>query len=166
MSATTRRRIAALARASQRRERLEADLRAEVEARKRERDALQARADELDARIAELDAIALDHRARITRMMTGEEPFSLDTFDACRRYLEIVDTQTREARAALDEQNAAIAAKDDEVAAARRAIALNRGRIDVCRKRAREMERVLEQIAMDAEDEAAEELTLARRRTA
>jgi type III secretion system HrpB7-like protein len=166
MSATPRRRIAALARASERRERMEADLRAELETRRREHAALQARADELLERLAELHAIAVDHRSRIARMMTGEEPFSLDSFDACRRYLDIVDHETREAQGALDEQHAAIAAKDEEVISARRAIAQNRGRIDVCRERVRDLERVLERIALDAEDEAAEELTLAKRRTA
>jgi type III secretion system HrpB7-like protein len=166
MSATTRRRIAALARASQRRERMEADLRAELDARRREHAALQARADELADRLMELHAITVDHRMRIARMMTGEEPFSLDSFDACRRYLDMIDAQTRETQGALDEQHAAMAAKDEEVVAARRAIAQNRGRIDVCRERVRDLERVLERIAADAEDEAAEELTLARRRSA
>jgi type III secretion system HrpB7-like protein len=160
---TTKRRIAALARASARRERMEADLRAALEARRRERAQLQAQADELAAQVAELDAIAFDHRSRIARMMTGEDPFSLDSFEACRRYLEIVDGKTREAQAALAERHAALAAKDDEVTHARRAIAMNRGRIDVCRQRMRDLERVLEQAALDAEDEAAEELVLARR---
>jgi type III secretion system HrpB7-like protein len=166
VSATTRRRISALARASERRERMEADLRAELEARRREHAELQARADDIAQQLMELHAITTDHRARIARMMTGEEPFSLDSFDACRRYLDIVDHEAREAQTALDAQHAAIATKDDEVIAARRAIAQNRGRIDVCRERVRDLERVLERIALDAEDEAAEELTLAKRRSA
>jgi len=160
---TVRRRVAALARASARRERLEPELRTALEARRSERLALQAQADDMALRLLELEALALDHRARITRMMTGEEPFSLDAFDGCRRYVDIIDTQRQEAEAALDAQRVLVAAKDDEMSAARREIALNRGRIDVCRKRVHELENLLEQAALEAEDEAAEELVLARR---
>lgn len=163
---TTKRRIVALERASQRRERKEPDLRAALEARRRERMAAQAQADEAAARVAQLEAVAADHRLRIARMMTGEARFSLDDFEACRRYLEIVDAQTAQALADLDAQRAAVAAKDAEADAARRAIALNRGRIDVCRARAKTLANVLEAAALDAEDEAAEEQTLARRRHA
>jgi type III secretion system HrpB7-like protein len=166
MSATTKRRIQALERASDRRERMEADLRAELESHRREYAHLQAHADELRMRIAELEAIASDHRARIARMMTGEAPFSLDAFDGCRRYLDIIATQARDTQAELEAQHEALAAKDEDIAAARRAIAQNRGRIDVCRERVRDLQRVLERVALDAEDEAAEELTLAKRRMA
>jgi chromosome segregation ATPase len=160
---TNRRRIAALSRASARRERMEADLRAALDALRRELAQLQAHADELKARVSELEAIAFDHRSRIARMMTGEEPFSLDMFEACRRYLDIIDARTREACDALDAQHAAIVAKQADTQQAQRAIAVNRARIDLCRKRARDLEQVLEQAALDAEDEAAEELALAKR---
>ncbi|MDB5787001.1 type III secretion protein [Caballeronia mineralivorans] len=157
------RRIAALRRARSRRERMEADLRAVLEARRREHAELQARAGEAEASVARLDTIARDHRERIAGMMTGSEPFSIDIFEACRRYLEIVDAQLGEAQAALQACVDAVAAKAGEMAAARCAIALNRGRIDVCRDRAKQLEKSLDQIAADAEDEAAEELALARR---
>jgi type III secretion system HrpB7-like protein len=160
---TITRRIAALARASDRRERMEPELRAALEAHRRAWAQLVAHADELSARVSELEAIAFDHRSRIARMMTGDDPFSLDTFEACRRYLDIIDTQTREARLALEEQRAAIASKEAEITQAQRAIAMNRGRIDICRQRVRDLQRVLEQAALDAEDEAAEELVLAKR---
>lgn len=163
---TTRRRIAALEGASQRRERKETDLRAQLEARRRERAQAQAQADETAARVAQLEAVAADHRLRIARMMTGEARFSLDDFEACRRYLEIVDAQAAQALAELNARREAVIEKDSEIIEARRAIALNRGRIDVCRARAQTLTRGLEAVALDAEDEAAEEQMLARRRHA
>jgi hypothetical protein len=159
------RRIAALTRASDRRERLEPDLRASLEACRRELAQLKAHADELHARVRELEAIAFDHRSRIVRMMTGEDMFSLETFEACRRYLDIVDTQSLEASNALEAQRAAIVVKEADTKQAQKAIAVNRARIDICRKRVRDLERMQEQIALDAEDEAAEELVLAKRQS-
>lgn len=160
---TTGRRITALKRASARRERMETELRGELDARRREQAELQSRADETAARLAELEAIAAHHRARIAGMMTGAEPFSIDVFEGCRRYLEVVDAQVLEAQAEFDTRRQEVVAKDEQIAAARRAIAQNRGRIDVCRKRTKQLEQTLDQIALDAEDEAAEELALARR---
>ncbi|MCR4468320.1 type III secretion protein [Burkholderia sp. SCN-KJ] len=162
-TSTTGRRIKALKRASDRRERMETELRAALDARRRERVELQAHVDEATARVAELDAIAVHHRGRIAGLMTGEEPFSITVFDGCRRYLEVVDAQVRDARMELDARRDAVASKDEEIAAARRAIAQNRGRIDVCRERTKQLEQALDQVALDAEDEAAEELALARR---
>lgn len=160
---TTVRRIAALKRASARRERKETELRGELDARRREHAALCRQVEESVARVMELEAIAAQHRERIAGMMTGAEPFSIDVFEGCRRYLEVIDAQTSEARAELDARQQAVAAKDAQVADARRAIAQNRGRIDVCRKRTAQLERTLAQIELDAEDEAAEELSMARR---
>ncbi|MDR5759456.1 type III secretion protein [Caballeronia sp. LZ035] len=142
---------------------MEADLRASLDALRRDLAQLQAHAEELKARVDELEATAFDHRSRIARMMTGEDTFSLDTFEACRRYLDIIDARTREAGNALDAQQAAIVAKQAETQLAQRAIAVNRARIDLCRKRVRGLEQVLEQAALDAEDEAAEERVMAKR---
>ncbi|WGS54179.1 type III secretion protein [Paraburkholderia sp. D15] len=160
---TTVRRITALKRASARRERKETELRAELDTRRREHMDLSRRVDESVARVAELDAIAIQHRDRIAGMMTGAEPFSIDVFEGCRRYLEVIDAQAQDARAELDTRQQAVVAKEEEIAGARRAIAQNRGRIDVCRQRTTQLEQTLAQIELDAEDEAAEELSLARR---
>lgn len=157
------RRIGALTRASARRERMEPDLRAALEARREECAQLHAQVDQTVARLNELQSVADQHRARIVAMMTGAEPFSIDIFDGCRRYLEVVESQCDEARAELDTRRSAVVAKEAEVAGARRAIALNRGRIDVCRKRTKQLQQTLDQVALDAEDEAAEELASARR---
>ncbi|ALX16825.1 hypothetical protein P350_34885 [Burkholderia cepacia JBK9] len=160
---TISRRIAALKRAGARRERMEPELRGALDAHRREHAELQARVERTMARLAELDAIAAQQRARIAGMMTGTAPFAIDDFDGCRRYLEVIETQARATQAELDTHRDAMAAKDEQVAQARRAIAQNRGRIDLCRTRTTQLERSLDRIELDAEDEAAEELALARR---
>ncbi|RXV65755.1 type III secretion protein [Burkholderia stabilis] len=160
---TISRRMTALKRAGARRERMEPELRGALDARRREHAELQARVEHTTARLAELDAIVARQRARIAGMMTGAEPFAIDDFDGCRRYLEVVDAQVLATRAELDTQRDAVAEKDRQVADARRAIAQNRGRIDMCHTRTTQLERTLDQIELDAEDEAAEELALARR---
>jgi len=159
---TISRRIAALKRAGARRERMELELRGALDVRRREYAELQSRVEQTMARLAELDAIVAHQRARIAGMMTGAEPFAIDDFDGCRRYLEVVEVQVRATQAELDAHRDAVAAKDEQVADARRAIAQNRGRIDMCHTRTTQLERTFDQIELDAEDEAAEELALAR----
>jgi predicted nucleic acid-binding Zn-ribbon protein len=95
-------------------------------------------------------------------MMTGAEPFSIDNFTSIRRYTETVEERLAHAKSELNEARAAIAAKDEEIAAARRDIAQNRGRIDMCEQRVKKLEAVLDGIAADAEDEETEEMALAR----
>lgn len=159
---SAQRQITALKRSSARRERLEEALRATLAQRQNERAACCARAEAIALRFEELDAVVNLYRQRIAAMMTGAEPFSIDNFTSIRRYTETVEERLASTNAELAEARAAIAAKDDEIAAARRDIAQNRGRIDMCGARVKKLEAVLEGLAADTEDEETEEMALAR----
>ncbi|HZZ11821.1 MAG TPA: type III secretion protein [Paraburkholderia sp.] len=157
-----RRQITALKRSCARRERLEEALRGALAQCQDERARCCAQADAIAHRNAELDAVVRMYRQRIAAMMTGAEPFSIDNFGSIRRYTEMVEERLAQAQSELTEARAAIAVKDQEIAAARRDIAQNRGRIDLCGQRVKKLEAVLEGIAADAEDEETEEMALAR----
>jgi type III secretion system HrpB7-like protein len=156
------RQIAALRRATARRERLEQALRAELAQRQVERGPLVEQAHAAQQQVMELDALAQLYRRRAQAMMTGAEPFSIEALTAIRRYVETVDEQLAAARNTAADAQQAVHAKEGEIAAARRSIAQNRGRIDLCMQRITKLERVLEGIAADAEDEEIEEMALAR----
>ncbi|MBT2793420.1 type III secretion protein [Paraburkholderia strydomiana] len=159
---SAQRQITALKRSGARRERLDEALRGALAQRQNERAACYSQADAAAQRHAELEAVVRMYRQRIAAMMTGAEPFSIDNFTSIRRYTETVEERLAHAQSELNEARAAIAAKDEEIAAARRDIAQNRGRIDMCEQRVKKLEAVLDGIAADAEDEETEEMALAR----
>ncbi|XUW93406.1 type III secretion protein (plasmid) [Burkholderia sp. M6-3] len=159
---SAQRQIIALKRSSARRERLEEALRAALAQRQNERAVHSAEADAAAQRHAELDAVVRMYRQRIAAMTTGTEPFSIENFTSIRRYTEMVEERLTHAQSELNEARAAIAAKDEEIAAARRDIAQNRGRIEMCEQRVKKLEAVLDGLAADAEDEETEEMALAR----
>jgi hypothetical protein len=145
-----KRQIAALSRAVSRRQRSEQDLRARLAQFVAARLPLVENEAQARGHAAELEAQARSYRQRISAMMAGAEPFSIDTLTAIRLYADEVDRQH-----ALIEHDAGIANT-------RREIAKNRGRIDLCEKRIGILQRVLDGIAADAEDEDIEETALAR----
>jgi ribosomal protein L16 Arg81 hydroxylase len=160
--ATGNRQVVALRRSSARREKMEEALRAELRQRQAERGEILTREAAWVARVAELDAVIAAYRGRITAMMTGGEAFSIDIFDACRRYIEATELLKNDACGELQAVRQALAGNDEQTRQTRRAIAQNRGRIDVCNERVKRIESKLNDIAVDAQDEETEEMALAR----
>ncbi|MFM0553159.1 type III secretion protein [Paraburkholderia sediminicola] len=160
------RRLLALRRTTARRTRLEDTLRATLASRRAEHErAVQGRDEKLSAVQAERGTLAACHD-RIARMMSGNEAFSLTEMTDRMRFAELVAEQLRALESELAALEQAVEARAGEVAAAARAIANNRGRIDMCNERIVGIGRTLEAAANDAADEEAEESALARIRDA
>ncbi|MBN3759793.1 type III secretion protein [Burkholderia sp. Ac-20365] len=157
-----KRQIAALSRAVSRRQRFAQALRARLAQRVAARTPLVENETRARAHAAALEAQARSYRQRISAMMAGAEPFSIDTLTAIRLYAEDIDTQFSSARDAVTAAQQTLATHDAEIAGTRREIAKNRGRIELCEKRIGALQRVLDGIAADAEDEDIEETALAR----
>jgi chromosome segregation ATPase len=160
--AAQNRQLTALKRSSARREKLDEALRAELRQRQAERIEILAQVAASAQRVADLDAVIDEYRQRIGAMMTGGDAFSVDSFDACRRYIEETELKKSEACNELDARRNALAANDEQTAQTRHSIAQNRGRIDTCKERVRKIENRLNDMAVDAEDEENEEMALAR----
>jgi len=157
-----KRQIVALSRAVSRRQRFEQALRARLAQLGAARMPLVENETRARAHAAALEAQARSCRQRISAMMAGAEPFSIDTLTAIRLYAEDIDGQFANARDAVTAAQQALATHDAEIAGTRREIAKNRGRIDLCEKRIGALQRVLDGLAADAEDEDIEETALAR----
>ncbi|WP_223217486.1 type III secretion protein [Paraburkholderia phenoliruptrix] len=161
---TTRRRMAALQLTIGRRERLERRLQSGVVAG---REAHAAALSQRDAQLARTDAERAQlhgFHTRISQMMTGGTAFQLAELNATMRYAEVVAVRVSQMENELAALEAALRGKADQLAAATRALAQNRGRIDLCSERMAGLRAALEREAADAGDEEAEEAALARLR--
>src|SRR5262249_23316830 len=145
-----------------RRRRFEQDLRARLAQQMAARAPLAENEARARDHAAALDAQAQSYRQRIYAMLAGAEPVSIDTLTAIRRSADEVDRAHAAALDALSAAQQAMAAHDAATANTRREIAQNRGRIDVCEARIALLQRVLDGIAADAEDDDIEETALAR----
>lgn len=160
------RRIAALSRTIERRRRLDETLRATVIAC---RDALSQSEGRRDAHAARVDAeraLLEAQRARLARMTGGTATISVPDMMASMRYIEVVAERLRGLEADLDALQAEVRAAAHALGQAQRAVATNRGRIDLCEARVVRLERESEREVGDREDEEAEEAALARARLA
>lgn len=157
-----KRQIAALSRAVSRRQRLEQDLRTRLAQLLTARVPLVEREGQARDHAAALEAQARSYRQRVSAMMSGAEPFSIDTLTAIRLYADEVDRAHSAALDALTAAQQVVAAHDATIANIRSEIAKNRGRIGLCETRIGKLQRVLDGIAADAEDEDIEETALAR----
>lgn len=153
---------AALKRTVERRTRLDETLRTQLAIEREAQARLEAERDAKRAALQEQRGLLQACHARIASMMCDGKAFSLADMNGSMRYAEVVAQRvgTCEGQLAMAEQ--ALRAKEDEVAAAIRAIASNRGRIDVCNERIAAIERARVNAADDAADEEAEEAVLAR----
>ncbi|WP_433696292.1 type III secretion protein [Paraburkholderia phenoliruptrix] len=159
---TTRRRVSALQLTLARRERLERRLQAGlIAAREAHAGALAERDAQLARTEAEREQLRGFH-ARIARMMTGGNTFQLADLNATMRYSDVVAVRVQQREAELAALETVLRGKADELAAATRALALNRSRLDLCRERIARLRVSLERHAADAADEEAEEAALAR----
>ncbi|HVW50637.1 MAG TPA: type III secretion protein SctO [Trinickia sp.] len=163
---STDRRTAALERTVERRTQLEETLRAKLASQREEHAMLEAQRDAKREAVRHESDLLQAYRDRIARMMCGDEAFSLADMNASMRYTEIVEQRLRECEKALAEAEQIVRAHEDEVAATIRAIAGNRGRIDLCKERIEDIGRMRANAANDAADEEAEEAVLARMRLA
>ncbi|GAB6851285.1 type III secretion protein [Paraburkholderia kururiensis] len=157
-----RRRIAALTRTTERRERLEETLRAALAARREEAVQLAAQRDGKAAEVQQARETLAQCHASIGDMMGGSAAFSLADLNAAMRYAEVVADRVRVLEADLAALIAACEAKQQEIVTAVRAIANNRGRIELCNERIAALRRRDDEAASDAADEEAEEAALAR----
>jgi type III secretion system HrpB7-like protein len=164
--ASIARRIAALERTVSRRRRLDETLTAELAARRAdEAQARQARDDKASEAKQEGEVLQ-GYYDRIARMMSGGSAVSVTEMTGTMRYADVVAERVRALEAQLQQCEAALADKTQEVAQAVRAVASNRGRIDLCNDRIDELKRGEMMQATDIADEEAEDAALARARLA
>src|SRR5262249_33244736 len=107
-----KRQIAALSRAVSRRQRLEQDLRTRLAQLVPARVRLVEREGQARDHAAALEAQARSYRQRISAMMSGAEPFSIDTLTAIRLYADEVDRAHSAALDALTAAQQVVAAHD------------------------------------------------------
>jgi type III secretion system HrpB7-like protein len=161
---TTRRRVAALQLTIGRRERLERRLQAAlIAARAAHAEALAQRDAQLARTEAEREQLRGFH-ARIAQMMTGGSAVRLAELNATMRYADVVAVRVQQMEGELAAIDTTLRGKADELAAATRALAVNRSRIDLCGERIAHLHVELDRQATDAEDDEAEEIALARLR--
>jgi type III secretion system HrpB7-like protein len=158
------RRIAALRRTSERRMRLEDSLRVTLAAQREQLARAEAQRDDKDAAVQRERELLHACHERIGQLMSGGKAFALAEMNASMRHAEIVADRLRVAEGELAALEQAVAVKAQEVAMTLRAIANNRGRIDLCKERVVEIRRTVDDAASDAADEEAEEAALARMR--
>ncbi len=148
-----------------RRERLERRLQSDLVAA---REAHAAALGQHDAQLARTHAERAQlhsFHTRISQMMTGGTAFQLAELNATMRYAEVVAVRVSQMENELASLEVALRSKADQLAAAARALAQNRGRIDLCGERMAGLRAALEREAADAGDEEAEEAALARLRS-
>ncbi|MFL9864616.1 type III secretion protein [Paraburkholderia fungorum] len=158
------RRIAALCRTIERRVRLEKGLRATLATQREAHARIEAQRDDKHATVQRERDLLLACHERIAQLMSGGKAFALAEMNASMRHAETVADRLRAAEAELATLEQAVQARALEVAATLRAIANNRGRIDICTQRVVEIRRTVAHAASDAADEEAEEAALARMR--
>lgn len=162
----TDRPTAALRRSVERRTKMEETLRVRLATEREACTRLEAERDaRREAMRVEHDLLQACHE-RIARMMCDGHAFSPADLNASMRYAEIVEQRLRQCEGELAAAEDTLRAKESEVAATIRAIASNRGRIDVCNARIDEIGRARANAANDIADEEAEEAVLARMRAA
>jgi hypothetical protein len=97
-------------------------------------------------------------------MMTGGSAVRLAELNATMRYADVVAVRVQQMEGELAAIDTTLRGKADELAAATRALAVNRSRIDLCGERIAHLHIELDRQASDAEDDEAEETALARLR--
>jgi len=148
-----------------RRERLERRLQSGVVAARDAHAAARAQRDAQLVRTHDEREQLRGFHARISQMMTGGTAFQLAELNATMRYAEVVAVRLAQMENELAALEATLRGRADELAAAVRALAQNRARIDLCSERLVGLRAALERAAADAGDEEAEEAALARLRS-
>lgn len=164
--ASIARRIAALERTVSRRRRLDETLTAALSARRGEQAQARQARDDKGSEVRQEGEVLQGYYDRIARMMSGSSVVSVTEMTGTMRYAEVLAERLRALEAQLQQCEAALADKTQEVALAVRAVASNRGRIDLCNDRIEELKRGEMMQATDLADEEAEEAALARARLA
>lgn len=161
---TARRRVAALQLTKGRRERRERALQVALGSAREAHAQAQARYEAQLARVEAGREQLRDYHDRIAQMMSGGSAFRLADLNATMRYADVCADQLRQSEGELAARETALRGAADALAAAARALALNRSRIDLCGERIVELHRALDHHAAEAADEEAEETALARLR--
>lgn len=164
--ASIARRISALERTVSRRRRLDETLTAELSARRAEEAQARQVRDDKALEVGQERELLQAYYDRIGRMMSGGSVVSVTEMTGTMRYADVVAERLRALESELQQHEAALADKEQQVVQAVRAVANNRGRIDLCNDRIEELQRGEMMQATDAADEEAEEAALARARLA
>lgn len=164
--ASIARRIAALEQTVSRRRRLDETLTAALSARRAEEAQARQARDEKASEVRQESELLQAYYDRIGRMMSGGSVVSVTEMTGTMRYAEVVAERLRAREGELQQREAAVADSEQQVAQAARAVANNRGRIDLCNDRIDELRRGEMMQATDIADEEAEETALARARLA
>lgn len=164
--ASIARRIAALERTVSRRRRLDETLKGELSARRAEEAQARQTRDDKASEVRQENEVLQGYYDRIARMMSGGSVVSVTEMTGTMRYADVVAERVRALEGELQQCEAALADKIQQVAQALRAVANNRGRIDLCNDRMDELQRGETLQASDVADEEAEEAALARARLA
>lgn len=157
------RRIEVLERTVSRRHRLDEALRAELAARRGEHAQAQQEAQTKADQVQSERVLLQSYYDRIARMMSGGSVVSVTEMTGCMRYAEVVAQRLHVLEAELSSLEQVVDTTAEQVAAAARAVANNRGRIDLCKNRIGALGRDLDTHANDASDEEAEDAALRAR---
>lgn len=164
--ASIARRIAALERTVSRRRRLDETLTAELSSRRAEEAQARQDRDDKASEVSREDALLRSYYDRIAKMMSGGSVVTATELTATMRYADVVADRLRGLEGELRQREAVLTERAQQVVQAVRAVANNRGRIDLCTDRIAELQRGEAMQATDAADEEAEEAALARARLA
>jgi len=155
--------IAVLQRAGGRRQRLEERLRAELAQHRNIRLDLMKHVHEAQRCRESIDAQLQEYRLRASEMTSGLAPFSIDALTAVRRHTETLSMEHSQACNSVTQAEKAVLENDADIVRVSSAIARCRSRIDFCAQRVIKLQKLLETLDADGQDEESEELAMARR---
>ncbi|VWC38249.1 type III secretion protein HrpB7 [Burkholderia lata] len=162
MTAVDQRRIAALAHANARRTREIDGWRGELATRLDERNALLARR---AAKCEQIDGeaqIIAGQQARIDRMTSDGDGFSIESFNQCVRYIGVVSDRKRAMTAELDKLDGELERAESAISKLERQIATAMQKIERCDERIAAIRRARDSAREDAQDEENEEMATSR----
>ena len=162
---TAKRRVAALQLTVGRRERLEHALRATLAQAREAHTQAAARRDEQRERVESEREQLRGYHERIAAMMMGGV-LSLAELNATMRYADVCAARLQQSENELAAREADVRDKAQALAAASRAVAVNRSRIELCGERIAALRGAVERHAAEAADDEAQETALARLRRA
>ncbi|OXJ06590.1 hypothetical protein [Burkholderia sp. AU6039] len=162
MAAVSQRRIAALAHANARRTREIDGWRGDLATRLGERSALlERRAVKLEQIDGE-DRIIAGQQARIDRMTSDSDGFSIESFNQCVRYIGVVSDRKRGMVAELEKLDGELERAESAISTLQRQIATAMQKIERCNERIAAIRRALDLAREDEQDEENEEMATSR----
>ncbi|HIC7208896.1 hypothetical protein [Burkholderia stabilis] len=162
MTAVSQRRIAALTHANARRTREIDGWRGELATRFGERSTLLERRAMKREQIEDEERTIAGQQARIDRMTSDGDGFSIESFTQCVRYIGVVSDRKRGMVAELEKLDGELERAESAISTLQRQIATATQKIEQCDERIAAIRRALDLAREDAQDEENEEMATAR----